>query len=248
MRLPRDCPWSFRSHHLTREPALCATAPSLSILEQPYKTPYYAAVVALLAASPHMPGGEDRWSAQDAAPKEEVKANVATGTIGRQLVEALVRSFRASVDARNWLETRLLVRRCCCLEGLGLTLGAGADEREHLSSVIPPPLLQVQLFAHLTAIGLVSPESLLTLLQSLLAVIDELGVNPSRVEQAVVCVGEALIRVRLAPPTCSDALRRGFADPRAFTSIVRPTRAARTCTSTIRRPSPRSSPRSRSTS
>jgi hypothetical protein len=60
-----------------------------------------------------MPGGEERWSAQDSAQGEEVKANViATGTIGRQLVEALVRNFRTAVDARNWLQTRLLVRAC----------------------------------------------------------------------------------------------------------------------------------------
>jgi hypothetical protein len=56
--------------------------------------------------------------------------------------------------------------------------------------------MQIQLFAHLASIGVVSPASLLTLLQSLLAVIEELGVNPSRVEQAITCVGEALIRVR----------------------------------------------------
>ena len=82
-----------------------------SILEQPYKIPYYAAIIAMLAASPHMPGGEERWSAQDSAQGEEVKANVvATGTIGRQLVEALVRTFRTAVDARHWLQTRLFVR------------------------------------------------------------------------------------------------------------------------------------------
>lgn len=84
---------------------------SRSILEQPYKIPYYAAIISLLAGSPHMPGGEERWSAQDSAQGEEVKANVvATGTIGRQLVEALVRTFRTAVDARHWLHTRLLVR------------------------------------------------------------------------------------------------------------------------------------------
>lgn len=57
-----------------------------------------------------MPGSEERWSAQDAQKGEEVKAIANDLTIGRQIIDQLVKAFQTAVDECNWLNTRLLVR------------------------------------------------------------------------------------------------------------------------------------------
>lgn len=135
-----------------------------------------------------MPGSEERWSAQDAQKGEEVKAIANDLTIGRQIIDQLVKAFQTAVDECNWLNTRLLVR-------FGFSFRPSRPSLADRS--LPNCFPQVQAFAHLATTGVVSAASVLALLQSLMAVVDELGVNPSRVEQVITCVGEGLIRVSL---------------------------------------------------
>lgn len=51
----------------------------------------------------------------------------------------------------------------------------------------------IHFFAHLTAAHLVSPESMLSLLQSFTAVLDEFGVSHGRANQAALCAAEGLM-------------------------------------------------------
>jgi len=52
-------------------------------------------------------------------------------------------------------------------------------------------------FAHLTVAGLVSADSMLALVKSFTAVLDEFGASYGRGKKAALCAGEALIIVRL---------------------------------------------------
>ncbi|KIM25191.1 hypothetical protein M408DRAFT_331298 [Serendipita vermifera MAFF 305830] len=54
--------------------------------------------------------------------------------------------------------------------------------------------LYLQFFAHLTVIGLITPESMLSQLSSFANVLDEPGVSYERAAMAAICVGEALLR------------------------------------------------------
>ncbi|KAG9043672.1 hypothetical protein FS837_009258 [Tulasnella sp. UAMH 9824] len=54
--------------------------------------------------------------------------------------------------------------------------------------------LCIQFFAHLVTLNVITPKSLLALLQSLTAVLDEPGVSYSRARCAALCAGEALLR------------------------------------------------------
>lgn len=62
------------------------------VTEQPYKIPYYAAVLRLL----HNP--------------QDDGVAVAGPSLGRQLLEDLWKRFHVHVDKRAWRETRLYVR------------------------------------------------------------------------------------------------------------------------------------------
>ncbi|KAF7776434.1 hypothetical protein Agabi119p4_4827 [Agaricus bisporus var. burnettii] len=53
--------------------------------------------------------------------------------------------------------------------------------------------LCIQFFAHLTVAGLISPESMVALLQSFVAVLDEFGVSHGRAKKAAQAAGEGLI-------------------------------------------------------
>lgn len=57
-----------------------------------------------------------------------------------------------------------------------------------------PP--QIHFFAHLTVAKIISAESMLALLRSFTAVLDEFGVSHGRAKQAALCAGEGLIIVR----------------------------------------------------
>lgn len=61
------------------------------------------------------------------------------------------------------------------------------------ASLITPA--QIHFFAHLTAANLISAESMVSLLQSFTAVLDEFGVSLSRAKRAALCAGEGLIIV-----------------------------------------------------
>ena len=55
--------------------------------------------------------------------------------------------------------------------------------------------LQVQFFGHLTAAHVVSPQSMLTLLQSLIAVLEEFGVSHARAQNAALSAAQGLLPV-----------------------------------------------------
>ncbi|KAG8833852.1 hypothetical protein FRC17_009969 [Serendipita sp. 399] len=54
--------------------------------------------------------------------------------------------------------------------------------------------LYLQFFAHLTVVGFITPESMLSLLASFTSVLDEPGVSYARASMAALCAGEALLR------------------------------------------------------
>jgi nuclear cap-binding protein subunit 1 len=54
---------------------------------------------------------------------------------------------------------------------------------------------QIHFFAHLTVTNLISPQSMLGLLQSFTAVLDEFGVSNGRAKRAARCAAEGLMRV-----------------------------------------------------
>ena len=60
---------------------------------------------------------------------------------------------------------------------------------------------QIHFFAHLTVANLISAESMVSLLQSFTAVLDEFGVSLSRAKRAALCAGEGLIIVCLSNST-----------------------------------------------
>ena len=55
--------------------------------------------------------------------------------------------------------------------------------------------IQIHFFAHLTVANLISAESMISLLQSFTAVLDEFGVSHGRAKKAALCAGEGLIIV-----------------------------------------------------
>ena len=67
--------------------------------------------------------------------------------------------------------------------------------RVNNASLCCSPHVQVHLFAHLTLAKVVSPESMIGLLESFTAVLDEFGVSQSRAKRAAICAGEGLIIV-----------------------------------------------------
>ena len=55
---------------------------------------------------------------------------------------------------------------------------------------------KIHFFAHLTVARLISEDSMLSLLRSFTAVLDEFGVSHGRAKQAALCAGEGLLIVR----------------------------------------------------
>ncbi|KAF8239499.1 hypothetical protein L208DRAFT_54676 [Tricholoma matsutake] len=111
----------------------------VGVTEEPFKIPYYAALIRIL---------HDRTDDPIGVPP-----------IGRQLLEDFWKGFQAYLDKLAWRETRLCI----------------------------------QFFAHLTMAKLVSPESMIALLQSFTAVLDEFGVSHGRAKRAAVCAAEGLM-------------------------------------------------------
>ena len=54
---------------------------------------------------------------------------------------------------------------------------------------------QIHFFSHLTVANLISSGSMISLLQSFTAVLDEFGVSHGRAKRAALCAGEGLIIV-----------------------------------------------------
>ncbi len=81
---------------LTRRRALFPSSSSLfRVTEQPYKIPYYAALLRLLHEQP------------DGEP-----------SLGRQILEDIWKGFQTYVDQLAWRETRFCVRHCPCIPHL----------------------------------------------------------------------------------------------------------------------------------
>ncbi|KAK2462294.1 hypothetical protein APHAL10511_005600 [Amanita phalloides] len=110
----------------------------ISVTQQPYKIPYYAALMRSLHEQPD--GAE--------AP-----------SLGRQILEDFWKGFQSYLDKLAWREARLCI----------------------------------QFFAHLTMARIVSPDSMLSLLQAFTSVLDEFGVSHGRAKRAAMCAAEGLM-------------------------------------------------------
>ncbi|THH13322.1 hypothetical protein EW146_g6881 [Bondarzewia mesenterica] len=120
----------------------------LGVVEQPYKIPYYAALLRSLY-EPSPPTPEEDGSMSNESP-----------SLGRQILDDLWKGFQAYLDKLAWREVRLCVH----------------------------------FFAHLTVAKVISPQSMLGLLQSFTAVLDEFGVSHGRAKRAAFCAAEGLMR------------------------------------------------------
>ncbi|KXN84222.1 Nuclear cap-binding protein subunit 1 [Leucoagaricus sp. SymC.cos] len=126
--------------HEPRNIADISEAFRISVTEQPYKIPFYIALLRSLYNTP-----------------EPVQSD--SPVLGRLILEDFWKGFQGYLDKVAWRETRLCI----------------------------------QFFAHLTVAGLISPESMISLLQSFVAVLDEFGVSHGRAKKAALSAGEGLI-------------------------------------------------------
>ncbi|KAF8629608.1 hypothetical protein AX15_003350 [Amanita polypyramis BW_CC] len=110
----------------------------ISVTEQPYKIPYYAALMRLLH---EQQDGEEGPS------------------LGRQILEDFWKGFQSYLDKLAWRAARLCI----------------------------------QFFAHLTMARVISPDSMISLLQSFTSVLDEFGVSHGRAKRAAMCAAEGLV-------------------------------------------------------
>ncbi|KAF8479412.1 hypothetical protein F5888DRAFT_1895957 [Russula emetica] len=120
----------------------------LAVTEQPYKIPFYAALLYYLSIP---------TSNEEAGASEE---NTTKPPLGRLILDDFWKGFQAYLDKLAWRETRLCIH----------------------------------FFAHLTVANLISPQSMLGLLQSFTAVLDEFGVSNGRAKRAARCAAEGLMR------------------------------------------------------
>ncbi|KJA21655.1 hypothetical protein HYPSUDRAFT_165386 [Hypholoma sublateritium FD-334 SS-4] len=126
--------------HVPRNIPSVSEAFRIGVTEQPYKIPFYAALLQLL----HNPS---ELSIPDDQP------------FGRLVLEDFWKGFQSYLDKVAWRDTRLCIH----------------------------------FFAHLTVAGLISMDSMLALLHSFTAVLDEFGVSYGRAKQASLCAGEGLL-------------------------------------------------------
>jgi nuclear cap-binding protein subunit 1 len=135
------------------------------VTEQPYKIPFYAALLRLL----HDPA-EDSTSAD-------------TPSLGKQILEDFWKGFQAFLDKLAWREARLCVSRKFC----GML--------RYFTSRVRSLHAQIHFFSHLTMAKVISVESMFLLLQSFTAVLDEFGVSHGRGKKAALCAAEGLMIV-----------------------------------------------------
>lgn len=98
--------------------------------------------------------------------------------LGRLVLDEFWKAFQGYVDQLAWREVRL------CVSGLRFILLR-----------LPLKAEQIHFFAHLTVAKLISAESMLALLQSFTAVLDEFGVSNGRAKRACMCAGEGMMIV-----------------------------------------------------
>ncbi|KAF9020629.1 hypothetical protein BDZ89DRAFT_1138556 [Hymenopellis radicata] len=81
----------------------------------------------------------------------------------------------------------------------------------------------IHFFSHLALAGIISPDSLATLLQSFTAVLDEFGVSQGRAKRAALCAGEGLmIAGSILPPSSPEAIITAI---EAFNESTKPAKA-----------------------
>ena len=78
-----------------------------------------------------------------------------------------------------------------CLEGHASLREISVYSRKY--NILMPS--KIHFFAHLTVARLISEDSMLSLLRSFTAVLDEFGVSYGRAKQAALCAGEGLLIV-----------------------------------------------------
>ncbi|KZT62167.1 hypothetical protein CALCODRAFT_479362 [Calocera cornea HHB12733] len=128
-----------------------ADAARIGAVEQPYKIPAYATLLALMVHPDRVDVESNGEANGDAA------VDLASGSAG--IMEDVVKGFQSSLDGLRWRDIRLTIH----------------------------------LFAHLTRAGTISSSSLLQLLQTFTAVLDEFGVSYHRGLQAALCAGEGVL-------------------------------------------------------
>ncbi|KAF8883427.1 MIF4G like-domain-containing protein [Infundibulicybe gibba] len=128
----------IREHSPLNIPHISETL-RIAVTEQPYKIPYYAALLGML------------HNTEDSGSDDP--------SLGRQVLEDFWKGFQAYLDKLAWRETRLCI----------------------------------QFFSHLTMAGLVSADSMFSLLQSFTRVLDEFGVSHGRAKRAALCAAEGLM-------------------------------------------------------
>ncbi|TFY82925.1 hypothetical protein EWM64_g1090 [Hericium alpestre] len=122
----------------------------IGVTEQPYKIPYYAALLRILYDPP--PSLDEANGSGDAEQP----------SLGRQVLDDFWKGFQSYLDKLAWREARLCIH----------------------------------FFAHLTVAKVITASSMLSLLQSFTAVLDEFGVSHGRAKRAALCAAEGLMRVR----------------------------------------------------
>ncbi|KAF8803946.1 hypothetical protein BYT27DRAFT_6725890 [Phlegmacium glaucopus] len=164
--------------HVPRNIPNVSEAFRLGVTEQPYKIPFYAALLRLLHNPSELVIGDEL-------------------PLGRLVLEDFWKGFQSYLDKVAWRETRLCIH----------------------------------FFAHLTVANLISAESMVSLLQSFTAVLDEFGVSHGRAKRAALCAGEGLIfagpTLKAHSPTSVDEIInaiQAYADTTSHTKwLVSPT-------------------------
>ncbi|KAA1465941.1 hypothetical protein DENSPDRAFT_830650 [Dentipellis sp. KUC8613] len=131
--------------HTPANAAIVSEGLRIGVTEQPYKIPFYAALLRVL---------------YDPAEGQEESSNPEEPSLGKQVLDDFWKGFQAYLDKLAWREARLCIH----------------------------------FFAHLTVAKVITAPSMLALLQSFTAVLDEFGVSHGRAKRAALCAVEGLMR------------------------------------------------------
>ncbi|KAH7105316.1 MIF4G like-domain-containing protein [Auriculariales sp. MPI-PUGE-AT-0066] len=134
--------------------AAIADAFRIAVSELPFKSPFYAALLARLYA----PRPEKDGSAEQNG--DATAASETPQPLGRRVLEEFWKGFQGLIDKLAWQD----LRQC------------------------------IGFLAHIAVLNLVSAESLVALLKSFAAVLDEPVVSYTRGSNAAFCVGEGILR------------------------------------------------------
>jgi nuclear cap-binding protein subunit 1 len=154
------------------------------VTEQPHKTPLVAALLGFLIISPE---GQRSSRADDGDNAMSGSSSDIPESLGVKIGKDLVKAFRSHLHSRLWRNVRLSVS--------GLASGGGIRRSSSLYLRRPSlPSLQLNFFASLAPLGIVSPSSMRTLLSAFSMVLNEPGVTVDRGDRAAMCIIEVLCR------------------------------------------------------